>query len=138
MASIAYGERIAVIDGNVERVLCRVAGWEAGSRKGGGCAARKIEDLAGRLLDPGRPGDFNQAIMELGATVCTARNPQCPGCPLVAECRTRGEHKTPRRAPMISRAVAYALSVRTSSATGAGVAPETAKCCWNSGPRSTR
>ena len=119
VASIAHGERVAVVDGNVERVLCRVAGWEAGSRKGGGAALRrKIEDLAGRLLDRGHPGDFNQAIMELGATLCTPRRPQCPICPLAGECRTHGEHKTPRRAPMISRAAGYALSVRTSSAAG--------------------
>ena len=119
IASIAHGERIAVVDGNVERVLCRVAGWDAGSRKGGGAALRrKIENLASRLLDPARPGDFNQAIMELGATVCAPRNPQCLVCPLAAECKTRGEHKMPRRAPMISRAVAYALSVRTGRARG--------------------
>jgi A/G-specific adenine glycosylase len=114
VASIAHGERKAVVDGNVERVLCRVAGWEAGSRKGGGATLRrKITELAGRLLDPARPGDFNQAMMELGATVCTPRNPQCQICPLHADCKTRGEHKTPRRAPMISRVVAHALSVRT-------------------------
>jgi len=117
IASIAHGERVAVVDGNVERVLCRVAGWDAGSRKGGGATLRrKIEDLAGRLLDPARPGDFNQAIMELGATVCAPRNPQCQVCPLASDCKTRGEHKTPRRAPMMSRAVAYALSVRTGQA----------------------
>jgi len=119
VASIAHGEPLAVVDGNVERVLCRLAGWEAGSRKGGGATLRrKIADLAGRLLDRARPGDFNQAIMELGATVCAPRNPQCPVCPLEADCKTRGEHKTPRRAPMMSRAVAYALSVRTGSASG--------------------
>jgi A/G-specific adenine glycosylase len=119
VASIAHGEPVAVVDGNVERVLCRLAGWEAGSRKGGGATLRhKIEDLAGRLLDRTRPGDFNQAIMELGATVCAPRNPQCPVCPLVVDCKTRGEHRTPRRAPMISRAVGYALSVRTESAEG--------------------
>jgi A/G-specific adenine glycosylase len=119
VASIAYGERVAVVDGNVERVLCRLAGWEAGSRKGGGAALRrKISDLAGRLLDPSHPGDFNQAMMELGATVCTPRNPQCLVCPLNADCRTRGEHKTPRRAPMISRSVAHALSVRTPRSPG--------------------
>jgi A/G-specific adenine glycosylase len=114
VASIAYGQRMAVVDGNVERVLCRLAGWEAGSRKGGGAALRrKITDLAGHLLDPAQPGDFNQAVMELGATVCTPRSPQCLVCPLNADCKTRGEHKTPRRAPMISRVVAHALSVRT-------------------------
>ncbi|MGA9062256.1 MAG: A/G-specific adenine glycosylase [Terracidiphilus sp.] len=119
VASIAHGEPVAVVDGNVERVLCRVAGWEAGSRKGGGAQLRrKIEDLAGRLLDPARPGDFNQAIMELGATVCTPRNPQCLACPLMADCETRGEHKMPERAPMTCRAVAYALAVRMSTAPG--------------------
>jgi len=119
IASIAFGEGVAVVDGNVERVLCRLAGWDAGSRKGGGATLRrKIESLAGRLLDRARPGDFNQAIMELGATVCAPRNPQCPVCPLAADCKTRGEHKTPRRAPMMSRAVGYALSVRTESAAG--------------------
>jgi A/G-specific adenine glycosylase len=116
VASIAHGEPLAVVDGNVERVLCRLAGWEAGSRKGGGAALRKkIEKLAARLLDAARPGDFNQAMMELGATVCAPRNPQCLVCPLAADCKTRGEHKTPRRAPMISREVAYALSVRMGS-----------------------
>jgi A/G-specific adenine glycosylase len=119
IASIAHGERVAVVDGNVERVLCRVAGWEAGSRKGGGAQLRrKIEDLAGQLLDPARPGDFNQAVMDLGATVCAPRNPQCLACPLAAECKTRGEHKTPRREPIMSRVVAYALSVRTGQARG--------------------
>lgn len=114
VASIAHGEAVAVIDGNVERVLCRVAGWEAGSRKGGGAGLRrKVEELAQRLLDTGRAGDFNQAMMDLGATVCTPRGPQCLVCPFVVHCKTRGEHKTPRRAPMISRDAAYALSVRT-------------------------
>ncbi|MGB0063464.1 MAG: A/G-specific adenine glycosylase [Terracidiphilus sp.] len=121
VASIAHGEPVAVVDGNVERVLCRVAGWEAGSRKGGGAQLRrKIENLAARLLDPARPGDFNQAMMELGATVCAPRNPQCTACPLAADCKTRGEHKTPRRAPMVSREVGYALSVRSGKKRGAG------------------
>ncbi len=121
VASIAHGERVAVVDGNVERVLCRLAGWEAGSRKGGGSALRrKIEDLAGRLLDSSWPGDFNQAMMELGATLCAPRNPQCLVCPLAEECETRGEHKTPRRAPMMSRVVAYALSVRQGKRRGPG------------------
>ncbi len=114
IASIAHGEPVAVVDGNVERVLCRFAGWSASSGKSGGAAAlrRKIENLAAKLLAPSRPGDFNQAMMELGALVCTPRNPLCADCPFAAECKTRGEHKTPRRAKMTSRAVAYALVVR--------------------------
>jgi A/G-specific adenine glycosylase len=121
VASIAHGEPVAVVDGNVERVLCRLAGWAAGSRKGGGAALRrKIEKLSERLLDPSRPGDFNQAMMELGATLCAPRNPQCAACPLAEDCKTRGEHKMPQRAPMRSREVAYALSVRIGTGKGPG------------------
>jgi A/G-specific adenine glycosylase len=65
------------------------------------------------LLDMERPGDFNQAMMELGATVCLPRNPQCLVCPLREGCHTRGEHKTAPRARMESREAAYALCVRT-------------------------
>jgi A/G-specific adenine glycosylase len=114
VASIAYGEPVAVVDGNVERVLCRIEGWKAGSRAGGGSAVRRgIEELAARLVDPLRPGDFNQALMELGATLCLPRNPQCLVCPLAADCKTRGEHNTAPRPRMQSREVAYALSVRS-------------------------
>ncbi len=114
IASIAHGEVVAVVDGNVERVLCRLEGWEAESRKGGGATARrKIEELAGQLVDPAQPGEFNQALMELGAMVCLPRKPQCPVCPLAGDCATRGEHKTAPRPPMMSLEVAHALSVRT-------------------------
>jgi A/G-specific adenine glycosylase len=112
IASIAFGEPVAVVDGNVERVLCRLEGWEAGG-KGAAALRQKIEAMAARLVDPGQPGDFNQAMMELGATVCLPRNPQCLVCPLVAQCKTQGEHKTAPRAKMTSREVAYALAVRT-------------------------
>jgi A/G-specific adenine glycosylase len=114
IASIAYGERVAVVDGNVERVLCRMMGWEAGRRTGGAHQKRRIENLAEEMIDPERPGDFNQALMELGATVCRPRSPHCLVCPLCSDCKTRGEHSRPPRAPMLSREVAYALSVRTS------------------------
>ena len=110
IASIAHGERVAVVDGNVERVLCRMAGWEAGN--GGAALKRKIDELAAQMVDPEQPGDYNQALMELGATVCLPRNPQCPVCPFSADCMTRGEHKTPPRPRMLSREVAHALSVR--------------------------
>ena len=124
IASIANGEAVAVVDGNVERVLCRFAGWGAG--KGGRAVLRrKVEDLASKLIDRARPGDSNQAMMELGATVCTPRNPQCAECPLTTDCKTRGEHKTVRRAPMTSRIVAYALAVRTSTAAGKRRGPST-------------
>lgn len=118
IASIAHGEAVAVVDGNVERVLCRLEGWETGSRTGGAAHKRRVEALAARLVDPARPGDFNQAMMELGATVCLPRNPQCLVCPLAGNCSTQGEHKTRPRARMVSREVAYALSVRTGRKAG--------------------
>jgi A/G-specific adenine glycosylase len=112
IASIAYGERVAVVDGNVERVLRRLTGWEAGNGTGSAALRRKIGEMAAGLLDPERPGDFNQAMMELGATVCLPRNPQCMVCPLSAGCKTRGEHKTAPRPQIVSREVAYALCLR--------------------------
>jgi A/G-specific adenine glycosylase len=119
VASIAHEERVAVVDGNVERVLCRLEGWKADSGAGGGSLPRsKIEKLAAELVCPERPGDWNQAMMELGATVCLPRNPQCLVCPLVADCKTQGEHKTAPRKPMQSREVAYALAVRAGRLTG--------------------
>jgi A/G-specific adenine glycosylase len=119
VASIAHGEPVAVVDGNVERVLCRLEGWKAGSRAGGGAVVRhKIEALANSLVDPAHPGDFNQALMELGAVLCLPRNPQCAACPLVDDCKTQGEHETAPRPPMICREVACALSVREGKRAG--------------------
>ena len=89
IASIAFGEPVAVVDGNVERVLCRVAGWEMPGRAGAAMARRKVDELAARLVDPDRPGDFNQAMMELGATLCTPRAPRCLVCPVRQFCRAR-------------------------------------------------
>jgi A/G-specific adenine glycosylase len=67
IASIAFGEPVAVVDGNVERALQRI------HQKA--CTGGEIWAAAASLLDPHRPGDFNQAMMELGATVCTPRTP---------------------------------------------------------------
>jgi A/G-specific adenine glycosylase len=109
IASIAHGEAVAVVDGNVERVLCRFAGWDHDGRAE---VKHRIQSLAAELVDPAQPGDFNQAMMELGATVCLPRNPQCLVCPLNAECVTRGEHKTTARARMVNREAGYALVMR--------------------------
>jgi len=83
IASIAFEEPVAVVDGNVERVLQRFSGTRL--------APEKIWKAAEDLLDRQRPGDFNQAMMELGATVCTPRTPSCLTCPVVDSCATRGE-----------------------------------------------
>ncbi len=109
IASIAFGERIAVVDGNVERVLLRVLGWPEAS---GAAAAERLNAVAQSLLPRSDPGDHNQAMMELGATVCLPRGPLCEVCPVFALCCTRGEHPTQPRAPMQSQRVTYALTTR--------------------------
>jgi A/G-specific adenine glycosylase len=125
IASIAHGEPVAVVDGNVERVLCRLAGWDASSGKGSADLRNRIETMAARLLDPRRPGNFNQAMMELGATVCVPRNPRCLVCPLSWGCKTRGEHKTAPRPRIATLEVAHALCVRTApDADGGGPRPD--------------
>ena len=83
IASIAFDEPVAVVDGNVERVLRRIAGRNL--------PPEEIWQQAQSLLSPSRPGDFNQAMMELGATVCTPRQPKCPMCPMRKWCATQGE-----------------------------------------------
>ncbi len=84
VASIAFGLPHAVLDGNVIRVLSR---FTAESGPVGASATRqRLRDAARSLLDPKHPGEFNQAMMELGATLCAPRDPDCSRCPLSSEC----------------------------------------------------
>jgi A/G-specific adenine glycosylase len=163
VASIAFGEPVAVVDGNVERVILRLTGRpseatasdhafvraqaqalmpqaplpnsalgsqfvEPPSRPRGGGAWDASERIAlAASANPTKPaggdgayphlvtnpaGDHNQAMMELGATLCLPRAPLCLQCPVHALCRTRGEHDTPARAPQRSMPVAYLLDMR--------------------------
>ena len=108
IASIAFGEPVAVVDGNVERVLLRVFPDDEKPP----AAAPQIKWLRNRaaeVLDAQRPGDFNQAMMELGATVCLPQRPLCLHCPVQKFCTTRGEHQAPPPKKMRSRLIAYAL-----------------------------
>ena len=84
VGSIAFGLAAAVVDGNVIRVLARLLALDADPTKGAGAAA--IKEAAQALLDAKRPGDFNQAMMELGASLCSPTKPQCPACPLAKHC----------------------------------------------------
>ena len=83
--SIAYQKPHAVLDGNVKRVLTRVFAVEDDATTT--TTERELRRLANDLLDPDRPGDFNQAMMELGALVCTPSTPLCDRCPLQDVCR---------------------------------------------------
>ena len=85
IASIAQGVPAAVIDGNVVRVLARLTN-EKMVFPNNGKAVDFFKVLANKLLDPESPGDANQAMMEMGATVCTKGNPKCTLCPLQSFC----------------------------------------------------
>ncbi len=84
VASIAYGLSHAAIDGNALRVLSRVTGnaGDIGARK----TRKRLEAIANDWLDRARPGDFNQAVMELGAVICAPQSPACAACPLAGYC----------------------------------------------------
>lgn len=86
VASISFGEPVAVVDGNVKRVLERVFAGKVTP----GAGEEQYWEMAKRLLDRRRPGDFNQAMMELGALVCLPGEPLCHACPMSAMCAARG------------------------------------------------
>ncbi|MGD1022835.1 MAG: A/G-specific adenine glycosylase [Candidatus Sulfotelmatobacter sp.] len=107
IASIAFGEPVAVVDGNVERVLQRVSGRQL--------AGEELWGTANHMLDTKRPGDFNQAMMELGAVVCTPRAPGCLTCPVIELCATRGElAATTKVASQKKREINYSMLCRDS------------------------
>jgi len=145
IASIAFGESAAVVDGNVERVLLRVTGRpEDRSAAGKRFIAQQAAALVPKSRDQGKakakadsgvhhptdqrsagtpirrndkqrenaPGEHNQAMMELGATVCLPRGPVCGECPVFGLCKTRGEHRTAPRAKAFKREIAYLFAQR--------------------------
>jgi A/G-specific adenine glycosylase len=83
IAAIAFNERAAVVDGNVERVMARLYAIRTPLPQ----AKKKIRELVYDLAPKNRPGDFAQAMMDLGATVCTPRKPACPRCPWQKSCK---------------------------------------------------
>ncbi len=89
VASIGFDLPYAVADGNVFRVLARFTGdsGDIGSQ----ITRQRLTGIAQELLDRERPGDFNQAMMELGATICLPRSPQCLLCPVAVDCQARQE-----------------------------------------------
>jgi A/G-specific adenine glycosylase len=100
ISSMTGGEVVAVLDGNVERVLSRLLASSGDPKRA--ATRRPLQETAQSLLVPTRPGDSNQALMELGATVCRPRQPRCAECPLAAECAGRAsgtpqDYPPPRR-----------------------------------------
>jgi A/G-specific adenine glycosylase len=103
VASIAFGESAAVVDGNVERVLKRVTGKP-------NLGNRDTWELAQGLLSTQRPGDFNQAMMELGATVCLPLEPKCIACPVLRFCEARGPYAKVGNSIRKAASVSYAIT----------------------------
>lgn len=121
VASIAFGEPVATLDGNIKRVLARISRVEAPVNSA--AATERLWEVAQGWLDAaparsrGRAGDFNQALMELGATICAPRRPRCGECPVRASCAAAAagvQEQLPVRVPKAApRAVeAYAAAIR--------------------------
>ncbi|MFT3773252.1 MAG: A/G-specific adenine glycosylase [Minicystis sp.] len=87
VSSIAYGKHEPLVDGNVARVLSRVEAIDEPIKSP--AAIKRVWAIAGRMLPEDRPGRFNEALMELGATVCTPRDPRCDECPIARLCAAR-------------------------------------------------
>jgi len=106
IAAICFNETTSIVDGNVERVISRLHRVEAPLPK----AKPIIRKLAAVLADPMRPGDYGQAVMDLGATICTPRTPACEQCPWARWCQA---HKVgdmtdfPKKAPKKERPVRH-------------------------------
>ncbi len=116
VASIAFGEAVPAIDGNAARVLARVFRLEGDLTRGEG--KRRLREIASSLVPPSEPGAFNQALMELGATVCRPASPRCPVCPIRFGCGAFAEGRPeaypgarPRQSPPTVR-VAFAFAER--------------------------
>jgi A/G-specific adenine glycosylase len=106
IASIAFREPVAVVDGNVERVLRRLLHVSHGHSW----------SAAQELLDPLQPGDSNQAMMELGAMICLPGKPLCCQCPIMKFCGTRGRGETRNRKPkQVKASVSFVLATKGES-----------------------
>lgn len=90
VASLAFEQKVGVLDGNVIRVLCRKMGWSIEWWKTN--ERQKLQNLADQLAQVSEPHMLNQALMELGATVCTPRNPTCHSCPWSQSCSSRAQN----------------------------------------------
>jgi A/G-specific adenine glycosylase len=115
--SIAYGQAIPAVDGNVRRILCRLFAIRKpvdDTRE-----QKQLQKLAASLISAKHPGDFNQALMDLGATICKAKNPDCARCPIARHCQARlhdlqNVFPITRKAPAIPHRQAATAVIRNS------------------------
>ena len=113
VASIAFGEPVAVVDGNVKRVIDRLVNRKTQPAEAN--TESQYWEIAGQLLDRQSPGDFNQAMMELGALVCLPGQPLCHACPVADLCGARGPTEKAERPARRKAELHYALARRNGS-----------------------
>jgi A/G-specific adenine glycosylase len=99
--SIAYGQALPAVDGNVRRILCRL--FAIRKPADDTREQKQLQKLAALLIPLKHPGDFNQALMDLGATICKAKNPDCSRCPAANLCQAR-HHNLQNVLPTIGKA----------------------------------
>ena len=117
IAAIAFDRRAVAIDGNIERVIARLFAIETELP----AAKTEIRARAETLVPQRRAGDFTQAMMDLGATICTPKKPACGICPWMESCvaRARGDAETfPRKAPKVEGKLRYGASFVVTRADG--------------------
>ena len=119
IASIAFGERVAVLDGNVKRVLARLL--KVSQPIDAAPTVAQLWAVAEALVPVRSPGDYNQALMELGARICTPRKPACDACPIARWCRARaagvqGDLPRRRRRSPVPEVHAVAAAITRSAA----------------------
>jgi A/G-specific adenine glycosylase len=109
VASLAFNQPVAALDGNVKRVLRRLfAEWNSSS---GGASKKNLEQSLEEWIPAGRASDFNQALMDLGATVCLPSKPRCAVCPVLKSCATKGEVKGEKPAVRKFRQETWAVAL---------------------------
>jgi len=113
VASIAFGAPVAVVDGNVKRVIDRLVNRKTGPTDIN--TESQYWEIAAQLLDPQSPGDFNQAMMELGALVCLPGQPLCHACPVAELCGARGPTQKAERQARRKAELHYALARKNGS-----------------------
>jgi A/G-specific adenine glycosylase len=122
VSAVCFGRPVGPVDTNVRRVLSRLVGRAS-------IPTASLQALADTLVPPERPGDWSAALMDIGATICRPRGPDCPVCPLAADCRSAG------------RVVAVPVRATHHTISATGVAPPRASgvtSSGDSGPRSPR
>lgn len=133
IASIAFGEPVAAVDGNVLRVLTRFFGLS--DNIASQTTHRKIRTMAETVMQAHRPGDFNQALMELGALVCSPRQPDCANCPLLNGCsaaQTNTTHLLPVKTKGQKSTRRYLHYYYIANESFVWVRKRTGKDIWNS------